>query len=99
MQFTNLSTLVPLFLASLVASHSITASAPVIQWVSCSENVPDSTGTFNATAIDLTTLPSNLQCGRLDVPMDYSKPICDTNRITLGVAVVRSSSFKGPLFL
>ncbi|KAF2474348.1 alpha/beta-hydrolase, partial [Lindgomyces ingoldianus] len=69
-----------------------------IRWVDCSKNVPESSSTFNASTIDLTSLPPNLHCGRLDVPMDYSKPFCDGNKITLGLAMVRPANPKGALF-
>ncbi|TVY40872.1 putative hydrolase, partial [Lachnellula subtilissima] len=62
------------------------------------EKIPESDGTFNSSTVDLTSLPSNLHCGQLDVPMDYSKPFCETNKITLGLAMVRPANPKGGLF-
>jgi hypothetical protein len=73
-----------------------------IRWVDCARNVPVSTtptgGSFNASTVDLTKLPSTLHCGQIDVPMDYSKPFCDDNKITLGLAMYRPLKPKGPLF-
>lgn len=96
LEFLSLSSLATLTTARLLPKSSI-------DWVPCSENVPESTidngGSFDASSIDITVLPSALKCGRLDVPMDYSKPFGDSNRITLGLAVVRSPSSKGGLFL
>ena len=73
-----------------------------IRWVDCAQNVPQSTtpggGSFDASTVDLQNLPSTLHCGRLDVPMDYSKPFCDENKITLGVATFRPVKPRGPLF-
>jgi hypothetical protein len=93
-----------IFLASFGAAASIPQTNAIpqnnIRWVNCAENVPQSDDTFNASAIDLSSLPSKLECGQLDVPMDHSKPFCeDTNMITLGLAVVRAEESKGALFL
>lgn len=98
----NLPALV--FLASFGAAASIPQTNAIkqneIRWVNCAENVPQSDDTFNASAIDLSSLPPKLECGQLDVPMDYSKPFCeDTNMIKLGLAVVRAEESKGALFL
>lgn len=86
-----------LHVASLVTARSFPSSA--IRWTDCSKNVPDSDGTFNSSTVDLAHLPPNLHCGQLDVPMDYSKPFCDTNKITLGLAMVRPEKPKVALFL
>lgn len=73
-----------------------------IRWVDCAQNVPESTaptgGSFNASTVNLKNLPSTLHCGEIEVPMDYSKPFCDDNKITLGMATYRPSKPKGPLF-
>lgn len=73
-----------------------------IRWVDCAQHVPESTaptgGSFNSSTVDLTKLPSSLHCGQIDVPMDYSKPFCDDNKITLGLATYRPPKPKGPLF-
>ncbi|RDL37041.1 Uncharacterized protein BP5553_04474 [Venustampulla echinocandica] len=85
-----------LSLALSVASHSIPVDR--IKWTDCSKNVPQSTGSFNGSAIDLTNLPPTLHCGQIDVPMDYSKPLCHTNMITLRLAMYRPANPKGVLF-
>jgi len=89
-----------LFLAILYAvavrsalSKNHLKGPPAIVWVDCAQFVPQSTST-----VDLQNLPSTLHCGRLDVPMDYSKPFSDDNKITLGVATYRPANPKGPLF-
>jgi hypothetical protein len=87
--------------ATLADAHLSHSKAPKIKWVDCAQNVPESTvpaGSFNASIIDLKSLPSTLHCGRLDVPMDYSKPMCEGNTITLGVAMYKPKKSKGPLF-
>jgi hypothetical protein len=40
-------------------------------------------------------LPLTLHCGQLDVPMDYSKPIGDSNTITLGFTMYRPNNSQG----
>lgn len=76
--------------------------SPAIKWIDCSQTIPLSTvgtgGSFNASTIDVITLPSELHCGRLDVPIDYSKPFCESNKITLGLATYRPKKSKRPLF-
>ncbi|KAF7969925.1 hypothetical protein HWV62_25528 [Athelia sp. TMB] len=44
-----------------------------------------------------TSLPINLHCGLLVVPMEYSKPISSSNNITLGFAMRRPEKPKGLL--
>jgi hypothetical protein len=56
-----------------------------IQWVDCASNVPQP---LQGTKLP-DPLPSTLHCGRLDVPMDYSKPISADNKITLGFSMYR----------
>ncbi|KAG0646648.1 hydrolase [Hyphodiscus hymeniophilus] len=101
------STTVPLLLSSasifVEARHGKPHGfVPIIRWVDCAEYVPESTveggGSFNASTVDLQNLPSTLNCGRLHVPMDYSKPFCDENKITLGVATYRPASPKTHVF-
>ncbi|KAE8449055.1 hypothetical protein EG329_008643 [Mollisiaceae sp. DMI_Dod_QoI] len=94
-----------IFLLAIVAlftssSLARTIPAPSIRWLDCAETVPGPTtsDTFNASAIDLMKLPSTLHCGQLDVPMDYSKPFCESNMITLGLAMYRPVNPKGVLF-
>jgi hypothetical protein len=72
-----------------------------IRWVDCAQNVPQSTapdGSFNASTVDLNHLPSSLHCGQLDVLMEYTKPFCDDNKITLDMATYRAAKAKDPLF-
>ena len=83
-------------LANLTESASVPFSG--IRWVDCAKNVPQSSQSFNTSLIDLTNLPSNLRCGQIDVPMDYSKPFCSTNMITLGLGMHRPSKPKGAVF-
>jgi hypothetical protein len=88
-------------------AHDISTAYPpghphAIKWTDCAQNVPFSTvgtgGSFNASTVDSMSLPPELLRGRLDVPMDYSKPFCNENRITLGLAAYRPTNSKGPLF-
>lgn len=72
-----------------------------IRWIDCAQFVPQSTvpgGSFNASTVDLQNIPSTLHCGQLDVPMDYSKPFCEDNKITLGIATYRPAKPKNSLF-
>ncbi|TVY92660.1 putative hydrolase [Lachnellula willkommii] len=82
--------------AASVAAHPLPSNR--IRWTDCAKNVPESDITFNSSTVDLSSLPSTLHCGELDVPMDYSKPFCETNKITLGLAMVRPAHPKGGLF-
>jgi hypothetical protein len=62
-----------------------------IQWVDCASNVP-----LPLQAIALpATLPPSLHCGRLNVPMDYAKPITVNNMITLGFSMYRPDNAEG----
>ncbi|KAH8738411.1 hypothetical protein BGZ61DRAFT_526388 [Ilyonectria robusta] len=82
----------------LLATHG--SSSPLcgntIRWVNCSEHIPSS---LNLTGVDLSDLPESLHCGRVDVPMDYSKPMSRHNMITLGLAMYRPENPKGVLFV
>ncbi|KAF8212623.1 hypothetical protein K438DRAFT_1434799, partial [Mycena galopus ATCC 62051] len=63
-----------------------------IRWVDCHDRVPDPIAEeLNLTSTAWTgTLPSNLHCGEMDVPMDYTKPFnAITNNITIGFAMNR----------
>ncbi|TVY51007.1 putative hydrolase [Lachnellula cervina] len=91
-----LSTIIFLAAAASTAAHPLPSNS--IRWTDCAKSVPASDSTFNSSTVDLTSLPSNLHCGELDVPMDYSKPFCETNKITLGLAMVRPAHPKGGLF-
>jgi len=62
-----------------------------IQWVDCASNVPQP---LQGTDLPK-TLPSTLHCGRLDVPMDYTKPIAADNKITLGFSMYRPDKPNG----
>lgn len=73
-------------------SLSIGKRGDAIQWVDCASNVPT---TLNGTVQLPSPLPSTLKCGRLDVPMDYSKPMGDNNTITLGFSMYRPNNSQG----
>ena len=89
----------PLSLCLFVAwSAALSERHPEIRWVKCSQHVPTGTGELNLTGVDLGALPSTLHCGRIDVPMDYSRPMCEQNKITLGLAMYRPVKPKGVLF-
>lgn len=81
-----------LALPALAISRSNSA-AQKIQWVNCTAHVPETLQTSTLPA----TLPTNLHCGLLTVPMDYSKPISTSNNITLGFAMRRPSNPQGLL--
>jgi hypothetical protein len=68
-----------------------------IQWINCAENVPP---VFSASypTFPTSTIPPNLKCGNLVVPMDYAKPISSSNNITLGLAMYRPVNPKGVIF-
>jgi hypothetical protein len=70
-----------------------------IKWVECSKNVPNVPGALDLTGFDLANLPSTLQCGQIEVPMDYAKPFGASNKITLGLAMHRPTKPKGVIFL
>ncbi|OAL39580.1 hypothetical protein AYO20_00977 [Fonsecaea nubica] len=78
-------------------SITLAAGHPEILWTDCSEHVPPS-DVFNATGVDLQHLPSTLKCGLLVVPMDYSKPLSESNNITLGLAMHRPAQPRGVIF-
>lgn len=93
--------LISTFFISPSFARTISQPPPKIRWINCADAVPGPTTTasLNISAIDLTNLPSTLHCGLLDVPMDYSKPMCETNMVTLGLAMHRPVNPKGALFL
>ncbi|KZP21575.1 alpha/beta-hydrolase [Athelia psychrophila] len=71
----------------------LTTSAQKIQWVNCTTHIPEP-----LQGITLPTpLPTNLHCGLLTVPMDYSKSISSSNNITLGFAMRRPKNPVGLL--
>lgn len=85
-----------LFVCRLLATA---VSASSINWVDCSQNVPSNATFLNTTGVNLSALPSTLHCGRIEVPMDYSKPISAENNITLGLAMYRPKNPRGVIFL
>ncbi|KAJ7692912.1 hypothetical protein B0H17DRAFT_933686 [Mycena rosella] len=78
---------------SLGASHvwSQSLNNTGIRWVDCATNIPAPLKDTNLTF----PLPSALHCGRLDVPMDYSKPMSASNNITLGFTMFRPPNSRG----
>ncbi|KAF7350563.1 hypothetical protein MSAN_01616000 [Mycena sanguinolenta] len=103
----SFSFLLPL-LVFLQTSASTSAAAVLgrtnqtIRWVDCHDRVPDQI----AEQVNLTsstwvgTLPSNLHCGEMDVPMDYTKPFDPTsNNITIGFAMLRPAQTAAGLIL
>jgi hypothetical protein len=90
------------FTCRLLAACTVLAtasSAQSIDWVDCSQNVPDPATFLNITGVDLSALPPTLHCGRIEVPMDYSQPISASNNITLGLAMYRPANPEGVIFL
>jgi hypothetical protein len=69
-----------------------------IQWLDCAQNVPVYVQQmYNVTTWegpDLPPLPDTLACGRLNVPLDYSKPISVNNTISIGFAMNRPAGAK-----
>ncbi|KAJ7798985.1 hypothetical protein B0H14DRAFT_3886271 [Mycena olivaceomarginata] len=90
-----------LFILPLLAFLQTTSASAIpcpdrtnhtIRWVDCHDKVPEplvpvlnlTDTTFNG------TLPANLFCGEMDVPMDYTKPFDSvSNNITIGFAMNR----------
>lgn len=77
---------------------TLAAASPEILWTDCSEHIPPST-VFDSTGVDLQHLPSTLKCGQIVVPMDYARPLSESNNITLGLAMHRPLHPKGAIFL
>jgi hypothetical protein len=66
--------------------------AQTIHWVDCHDKVPEPLeSALNATGgIFAGTLPPNLLCGEMDVPMDYTQPFdAVSNNVTIGFAMNR----------
>lgn len=84
----------PVDLSGRVPGH-LTASAQKIRWVNCTTCVPEP---LQSIALP-TALPTNLHCGLLTVPMDYSKSISSSNNITLAFAMRRPENPQGLLNL
>ncbi|KAJ6493436.1 hypothetical protein C8R45DRAFT_825186 [Mycena sanguinolenta] len=98
--FFFLQTLAPRISAAVIASVGRTNQT--IRWVDCHDRVPDPI----AEELNLTSptfpgaLPSNLHCGEMDVPMDYTKPFnAITNNITIGFAMLRPAQTASGLIL
>ncbi|KAJ6594910.1 hypothetical protein B0H19DRAFT_1009913 [Mycena capillaripes] len=82
-----LQTLTP---TSATALPSTDRTNQTIRWVDCHDKVPEPlVPELNLTDITFPgTLPSNLLCGEMDVPMDYTKSFdAATNNITIGFAM------------
>ena len=91
-----------------ILSLAITASAisthnhrQQIEWLDCLDNVPlyFAENGIEITDSQLQSLPPTLHCGHLVVPMDYSKPLCEDNNITLSIAMHRPENPKSVIFL
>ncbi len=85
-------------LSCLDVSNAKAIPTSHIKWVDCSKNAPDQPLVLNMTTVDLSSLPKTLHCGRIDVPMDYTKPLCSENKITLDLAMYRPTKPKGTIF-
>ncbi|KAJ7646509.1 hypothetical protein FB45DRAFT_860020 [Roridomyces roridus] len=66
------------------------AENQTIRWLDCHTRIPPALQGLNITA-DM-PLPSSLQCGEIDVPMDYSKPFDPVANITVGFAMNRPAN-------
>jgi hypothetical protein len=80
------------------ATHGIHHPTSAILWVNCSTQVPNVPGALNLTGVDLEKLLPTLHCGRLEVPMDYSRPMQADNKIEIGLAMHRPSKPRGVIF-
>lgn len=76
----------------------LSSAASTIQWVDCYNHLPLSQNVSGLLS-NTPTLPLNLHCGRIVVPMNYGEPIGPRNNITLGLAMVRPQQPKGAIFL
>lgn len=89
-------------LTALILPLSISAHSsyqPKIDWVDCNMHVPNFPDSpLILEGVDLASLPSTLHCGQLIVSMDYSKPLCESNIITLGLAMYRPVNPKDVIF-
>jgi hypothetical protein len=68
---------------------------PDIQWIDCLSSIPAPLSNTTLPSV----LPSTLQCGRLDVPLDYSKEFGEGNKITLGFSIYRPNNSHGVINL
>jgi hypothetical protein len=90
--FSFLLFLQTLTLTSATALPTTDRTNQTIRWVDCHDKVPEPlVPELNLTDTTFPgTLPSNLFCGEMDVPMDYTKPFdTATNNITIGFAMNR----------
>jgi hypothetical protein len=92
------STTISLFFSPLNAHHGLHHHPVAIRWVDCSNQIPDVPGALDLTDVDLRKLPPTLHCGRLEVPMDYDRPLQAGNMIEIGIAMHRPSEPKGVIF-
>jgi hypothetical protein len=95
-----LQTLTAVTVASAIASGQ--RKAQTILWVDCHNKVPDPVASaLNVTGGVFTgTIPSNLFCSEMDVPMEYTKPFdAVTNTITIGFAMNRPAKHAAGLIL
>ncbi|KAJ7277132.1 hypothetical protein C8J57DRAFT_1581375 [Mycena rebaudengoi] len=92
-------------LAAGTAAYTIPSTqrkAQTIRWVDCLDKVPEPLElALNATGGIFTgTLPPNLFCGEMDVPMDYTQPFdAVRNNITIGFAMNRPAKPASGLIL
>jgi hypothetical protein len=81
----------------LVATSPAHRTPEPIQWVDCSQNVPQYISATYPT-LNTSAIPPNLKCGNLVVPMDYAKPVSSYNNITVSLAMYRPTNPKGVVF-
>ena len=79
-----------------IAQLATSLASNPIQWLDCSRHAPKS---LSLTKNELASLPSTLHCGKIDVPMDYSRPMCRDNMISVGFAMHRPRHPKGVIFV
>ncbi|KAJ7784932.1 hypothetical protein DFH07DRAFT_907611 [Mycena maculata] len=101
---TFLSISLAFFIGVIVPASSL--SVPIqrrtenhtIRWLDCYDRIPTTMQEeFNVTTS--TPIPSSLRCGKLDVPLDYSRPFDpNTNNITIGFAMNRPSNPQGVIY-
>jgi hypothetical protein len=83
--------------AVFVAAFPSHKGSEPIRWINCTENVPPVFSASYPTS-PTSTIPPNLKCGNLVVPMDYANPISSCNNITLSLAMYRPVNPKGVIF-
>ncbi|WRT69933.1 uncharacterized protein IL334_006924 [Kwoniella shivajii] len=86
--------LLSIVVASPIQSRS--SKSQSIQWVDCLDNIPAPIQEANVTLPS--PLPDTLKCGYLTVPLDYSKPICESNSLNISFAANFVDSSNGLLF-